>query len=206
MTSTTGTRMKTMIADERGLTLIELCFVILILGLIVAMASPRLSQSYHKLKLKTTAEQVYRDLTMASRRATLSARPWRFRIWDDGSGYDLEEQISDYENDRPAWEADAKWQSKLRRGMQEGFVLHPEASTLIWSPNSRGPNNTLTLKSRNGDNIVYEIQIENGKVRLHERQGTMPDANIRMNTNDTNQDCVSSRKNAHFVGMEKLLR
>lgn len=170
MTSTIGKPVKAMITDEGGLTLIELCFVILILGLILATASPHLSKSYHKLKLKTTAEKVHRDLMMASRRATLSAKPWRIRIWDDGDGYDLEERVIDYDDEQPVWDASEKWQLKFRRIVQEGLILQPEASTLVWSPAGQAPDGVLTLRNKKGDEPVYEIRLEKGEARLYERQ------------------------------------
>lgn len=162
--------MKATNADESGLTLIELCFVILIVGLLLATATPHLAGSYRALAMRSAAEQVYQDFTLASRRAVLSAHAWRVHILIGGRSYDLEERAFSAEQDQPAWSLRQEWRVQLRRSVPAEFILGPEGAVLEWSPDGRGPSGAVALRRRSGAPGGYEIHLENGEVKLDERR------------------------------------
>ncbi len=147
--------------DDRGLTLIELCLVLLILGLIVTAASPRLSRSFNHLKSKTAAERVAQDLVMARHRAVLSGRIWQLIISSDGRAYSLEQQILQ-DRDEPTRQGRRQWQTVLTRDLSHDHQLRPAGITLSLLPDGSYPQQILTLGKN--DSSPYEIHVESSGI------------------------------------------
>ncbi|MFQ5864136.1 MAG: Tfp pilus assembly protein FimT/FimU [bacterium] len=156
--------MRRVIFNERGLTLIELCITLLILGLIVAAASPRLIKSYGDLKLKTAAQGIAEELVTTQRRAVLSGRMWRFKVWDNGLGYSVEQQVTQESADQPAWQWPTEWHTELSRRLPKGSKLNPEGAIVEWAPDGCYPQHTLSISNENEK--IYEIQIESARITV----------------------------------------
>lgn len=154
------------ISNERGLTLVEVCLTLLIVGLIVAAASPRLARSHRNLKLRTAAEGVADDINMIHWRAVLSGRQWRFIIWSDGQGYDVERQPTMETVGQPGFASEwtPDWQVVTRRPLPPGSTLRPEGSVLQWGPTDAARRDTLCISD--GDERAYEIHIEGARISV----------------------------------------
>ncbi|MFQ5706618.1 MAG: Tfp pilus assembly protein FimT/FimU [bacterium] len=164
--------MRLAICNECGLTLIELCLTLLVLGLIVAAATPQFNRSYQDLKLKSEAERLVDDLRMIHRRAVLSGRPWRFRVWENGKGYELQQQSVQRSPDQPAWLWPGRWQVRVRHPLPDEFELNPNGTVLEWTPAGDVPHSVLDISGANGKK--YEIQISQNKIALLPATPTQP--------------------------------
>lgn len=156
--------MRPIISDERGLTLIELCLTLLILGLIVAAASPRFAHSYRDLKLKLAAEGLGDDLLMLHRRAVLSGRTWRCTVWKNGQGYSLEQRVVQDGSNQSTWEQETEWQVKRNRRLPKSLTLSPNGVELEWPPDGTYPDHTLSVSAEHGK--IYEIEIKKAKITV----------------------------------------
>ncbi|MDZ7276621.1 MAG: prepilin-type N-terminal cleavage/methylation domain-containing protein [candidate division KSB1 bacterium] len=155
------------IGNERGLTLIELCLTLLILGLIVAAASPRLSRSYRRLQLKTAAESIADEIRMIQRRAEISQQAWRFIIRPDGKSYAVECQHRGEFAEPPATAATGapEWEPVIRRTLPAAINLAPVAFTIEWTADGVTPHQSLRVCDAEGN--AYEIRIEESGLALH---------------------------------------
>lgn len=166
MTSKTGRLKARRITDTSGLTLIELCFVLLILGLIVLAATPQLSSSYRRLRIRTAAESFANDLAMAARRTVLSGNRWRVHIWENGRGYTLEREAPDPADATPLWQNDKKWQKAAEHALNRGLHLEPEDSQWSWDLGRAEVDGVLTLRDESG--LIYNIGIGARDILIHE--------------------------------------
>ncbi|MFQ5637214.1 MAG: hypothetical protein ACE5IR_04390 [bacterium] len=163
----TGNQMKRIISNERGLTLLEICLTLLVLGLLVAAANPRLSRSYRSLKLKLAAESTAEDLFMVYRRAILSGSTWRVTVWEDGRGYTIEQQGAAESADPSAWQSQPEWHVQRKQRLASGVKLSPRTAQLEWSPNGEHPQHVLHISSeKSEDEDSYEIQISKTKITI----------------------------------------
>lgn len=162
MTSATGSRMIREISTEKGLTLLELCLVVLILGLIVTMAVPRLQKSYSSLLVKSEANEIVEQMHMINRRAILSGVPWRFSIWPDGSGYFVERKLYEDYGNQPVVAVKPTWHVESRHYLQNGSVLTPVDTFFEWRPDGRFPRGKLAIVSSKG--YRSEVTINEAKI------------------------------------------
>lgn len=158
MMFTIGKRLKTATPNERGLTLIELCVTLLVLGLIVALASPRLTQAYYHLRLKTTAEEIADAMTMAAHRAIFSGQPWRLRVSPEGDCYFIEQQRTDVDSEQPVWGWPADWHVEIRKTLDKDLRLAPTDESFTWISNGAPPCGKLVVSDANGRG--YAIRLE----------------------------------------------
>ncbi|MFQ5650503.1 MAG: Tfp pilus assembly protein FimT/FimU [bacterium] len=164
MTSQIGRAAKQMGSNEHGLTLIELCLTLLILGLIVMAATPKLSRSFQDLRIQNIAEEVAADLVLCQQRAILTGHARRVKIWPDGRGYTIEHHRDQELPGQPSWSWQDEWQVELERTLASGTHLKPMAQPLEWTPAGACPD--LVLRIKDGNEKVYEIRIENSKITV----------------------------------------
>jgi len=157
--------MRRTICDERGLTLLELCFTLLIVGLIVTLASPRLRRTYASLKLKTAARNVAQELEGVRRQAMLSGFSWRFRVWSDGRGYVVERRGPDELGGEALEMRQSAWEKELGHRLPEGYHLEPVGETAEWDPQGPFPELTLRLLSDRGE--AYEVEVKRTEISVH---------------------------------------
>jgi type II secretion system protein H len=165
MTYTIGKAKSPAFRDESGLTLIEMCLVLLLLGLLVAAATPRLARSYQALKLKTAAESLAREMKVISRRALLVGQRWQLTIAADGRSYGLAPQKPREETNAAALEEQAcEWQPARRRFLPEGITLAPADTALVWGLNGALSPSALTLTDEQAR--VFEINLEGTRITI----------------------------------------
>ena len=166
--------MRRTVSNESGLTLIELCLVLLILGLIVAAASPRLYRSYRGLKLLSAAESIADELNLTQGRCAASGQEWRFRIWQDGHGYDVQRQAGDEPAipPRPAGGRLRNWRTVVHRSLPDGITLAPPAARLQWKPGGFLVHERLSISGSDGK--TYEIDLEGMSFTVHPANTTAP--------------------------------
>lgn len=158
MMFTIGKRMKTATPNERGLTLIELCVTLLVLGLIAALASPRLTHAYYHLRLKTTAEEIVDAMTMAGRRAIFSGQPWRLRVSPEGDCYFIEQQMTDIDSEQPVWNWPADWRIEIRKVLDDGLRLTPTGESFTWIPGGAPPCGKLVVSDGSGRSHTIHLE------------------------------------------------
>jgi Tfp pilus assembly protein FimT len=142
------------------LTLLELCLTLLILGLIVALASPRLSRSYHHLRLNTAAERLAGDLRMIQTRAVLSAQRWRVVVWPDDRGYTMERQDREPNNafvflDKES--SEFAGQVVRHEPLPRGLTIAPQGAVWEWQPDGTAVGDTLRLIDEEGQSHGIRI-------------------------------------------------
>ncbi len=147
-----------MLSNERGLTLIELCLTLLVLGLLVAAASPNLSHALSALKLKSEAESVATNLQMAIQKCRISGIPHRIQVMEDGKSYVIGRQSWEDSPDRPAWDPVTDWQVIVRNALSTGSKLQPAGEAFVLDPAETRKNVLLTLV--HDDKLVYKIQLD----------------------------------------------
>ncbi len=138
--------------NEKGLTLIELCLTLLILGLIIALAIPRLGKSYHSLHLKTLAEQIAGELEMTRHHSDLFNQAWRLRVFKNKQGYVLEKRV-----DNTFFPGKVTWQLVSRKDLPSGFSLNAKDNIVEWLPGRRAPETQLQICDKNGDSVEIRI-------------------------------------------------
>ncbi len=151
------------LCNETGLTLIELCLTLLILGLIIALAIPRLGRSYHSLRLKSTAEQIAEELEMTRKRSDLFDQAWRLRLLKSKQGYILEKKV-----ENPWFPGQMSWQQVFRKDLPAGFSLDTKEKIIEWLPGGYVNQTQLILISENGER--FEIQITKKGIHVLETQ------------------------------------
>ncbi|MFQ5605508.1 MAG: Tfp pilus assembly protein FimT/FimU [bacterium] len=144
-----------MIRNERGLTLIELCMTLIILGLIVAAASPQLVHSIRNLKTKNAAESLAENLLMIQQRAILSGRNWRFKVWEDGRGYTVEKRVFQDIPETPNALRQESWKIHFEQALPATNILHPPAA--VWNFWPDGTMTDLNLTISDDKNRNYQI-------------------------------------------------
>ncbi|KAA3617926.1 MAG: hypothetical protein DWQ05_07730 [Calditrichaeota bacterium] len=160
--SATGKTKNLMNDAEKGITLLELCIVVLILGLIVTMAVPHLKRTYSSLVLKTETQEIVDQLYMINRRAVLSGVPWRFKVWPDGKGFFVERQLVEIYDHRPIVSVEPNWHTESRHYLAKGSTLNPVDYSLEWSPDGRYPDGKLALNTSSG--ILCEVNIIDARI------------------------------------------
>lgn len=150
-----------MLSDESGLTLIELCLTLLLLGLFVAAASPDLSHALAAMRLKSEAESVAADMRMASQKSRISGVRRRMLVAEDGSGYVIERQTWEDTPDTPAWEPPADWHVTVQRTLRPGSQLKPAGQTFVLDPGRTRTGILLTYV--HDGKTLYEIRLVAGE-------------------------------------------
>lgn len=149
--------------NDHGLTLIEVCLVVLILGLIISAATAQFSRSYAQYRLKAAARTVARDLRTAYQRAVFQSQPFRFRVWQNGYGYALDsEEGGDALNHTAVRERD--WREVLTRALPDGYTLRPFGSIIEFPPSGRIPEGELIVYEKQGRR--YRIVLHDGKINV----------------------------------------
>ncbi|RMF59573.1 MAG: hypothetical protein D6748_06085 [Calditrichaeota bacterium] len=146
--------------NEKGLTLIELCLTLLILGLIIALATPRLAGSYHSMHLKSVAQKIAEEVCQIQNQAELLEQEWKMKIVEDGRGYLLEKEetsINDLNLDQK------KWEVVFQKKLPEDFSLECSIEEIAIFPYDGQP---IQLGVKDGKNRMITIQIENGQYEL----------------------------------------
>ncbi len=160
--------------NEDGLTFLELCLVLLILGLLLAAATPKLSRSYEALKFKTAAKAVAADVDFAFSAAILSGRAHRLRLWPDGSGYTVEEKITAQAPAGFAPSAEVRWRSVRSNRLPEQLQLESDAPELIFSaahPEKAAELRLVSEKHREARIVLRRGAVKVVEVEQYENQG-----------------------------------
>lgn len=72
------------VSGRRGLTFVELLLVLVLLGILAAVALPSFSAGARSHRVVRQAREIHGALAQARSRAVAERRPHRFRIQDDG--------------------------------------------------------------------------------------------------------------------------
>lgn len=147
------------IADDRGLTLIELCLTLLILGILVALATPRLAGTYQELKLRNTAERIADELRQLRQRALLTGEGWRFRVWEDGRGFSVDHLRPPESGATPAWYAAQMWEEVSRQSLGSGHEFVEPDPPPVWECRPDGRFGEMSIQVCNQNGSVYEIRV-----------------------------------------------
>ncbi len=154
-----------MLNNESGLTLIELCLTMLILGLVLMASTPKLARSFKNLRSKSVAEDVAADLVLCRHRAILSGSARRMRVWDNGLGYTVE-RLSLESGNRPSLRSSEAWQVEIDNPMATETTLSPPGQAFEWTP--AGSQTTGTLILTDAQNRLFEIRMAGKSVTIHE--------------------------------------
>lgn len=148
--------------NDRGLTLIELCLTLLILGLLIAAMSPRLSNSYQEMQLKNTAEGIAEELQMIHEQTLFTGQQRRFKIWSDGTGFTIERQTKVISSTKLAEPVHEQWQVMKKQRLIDGLELRPFDVVLFWSVDGMYPLDSISLVTKQGRK--YEIRFKNEQI------------------------------------------
>ncbi len=153
--------------NEKGLTLIELCLAILILGLLVVAVAPRLAGTFSKMKIKSAAEKFAAELRLTRQQAAFSGTFWRLRITDEGRVYCLEQEI---QNTRPRIATIRRrrfWQMHHRILLEDELYFMETQKTINCSPSSGWSQAMLRLRDGNG--VQFLLKITAGGVTIEKQ-------------------------------------
>ncbi len=175
MTCRIGRRKRRRIGNEAGLTLLEICLTLLILGLIVAFASPRLSRAYRHSQLRNQAERLGDDLRLIKARAVLAAQKWRLVVWPDGRGYTIEQQ-----NRQPKEASffgvdeisECVGQVVRHQPLSHGLMIAPPGAVWQWQPDGTAVGDSLYLIDEEGR--TYEIRVNGKRLVVQEAETFLP--------------------------------
>lgn len=149
---------------RKGLTFLELLMVVVLLGLFVAMATPRFQSTYFALQLSNQAKGLAKFLTYAQERAVLEGKTYRFAIDPDKRRYWLEAESE--EEDSSFKRIEGRYGRIFE--LPEGIFLESEAKEIFFYPDGGSDPFTLSLNTKEGNTLLLKSGKPFGHVRIEE--------------------------------------
>jgi len=156
---------------KKGFTFLEILMVVMILGIIVAMATPRFRESYIDLQLKSQAKSLAKFLTYAQERAIFDKRIYRFEVSPDKARYWLTREETGGEEGTFNF---VQIQGRYGRRFEfpEGISLGFEKESILFYPDGSADVFTLSLKNQEGKELVLKNGTRFGYIQIEEAPET----------------------------------
>ncbi len=168
MTSATGKRKK----NRAGLTLIEILIVVLLLGILLGIASPRMASSFSGMQLSTGSKDIAALARYAWQRAVLDEVDYRINFDQANSKYWLtyrKEPLTDPEKFQHISGSLGKIYN-LPEKVKILRIIHPADSFpyITFYPDGTADETRIYLKNDNGKVYVISTSRIVGKITVEE--------------------------------------
>lgn len=155
---------------KTGFTFIEILMVIIIVGIFVAMASPRFHTTYTDLQLSSQARSLAKFLTYAQERAVVERKVYRFEMDFNQRRYWLtvesEEGEAEGEGEKGAQGVRIKGRYGRATQLPVDLVMEASQQEIAFYPDGSSDPFTLTLKNREGKGLVLKNGRSFGTIRI----------------------------------------
>ncbi|MFH1857575.1 MAG: GspH/FimT family pseudopilin [Candidatus Omnitrophota bacterium] len=150
----------------RGLTFIEILMVVVILGIFVAMGTPRFRTTYIRLQLSNQARSLAKLLTYAQFRAVTEGRRYCFQTDSARRRYWL---TAEEEDGKPTF---VRIQGRYGRAVSipAGISLQSQEELFYFYPDGSTDSLALSLKHSQGGELILKKGKSFGHIRIEEAQ------------------------------------
>ena len=155
--------------DQRGVTLMELMVVIIVIGLVAAMAAPRFLDYIPKLKSKSAVKEIVSQLRLARSRAIAEKRLVGVYFNTMDHTYIMFVDSADVASQEYTEVDPLLRQSTFPRDVEMGFITFSN-NVVIFSPDgSASSSGQMAFLSPEGDRL-YQVSVlaGTGRVRMEE--------------------------------------
>ncbi|OGW15010.1 MAG: type II secretion system protein GspH [Nitrospinae bacterium RIFCSPLOWO2_12_FULL_45_22] len=161
---------------QKGFTLVELLVVLLLLGLMLALAGPRITSGLGSASLKSTARKIATTLRYARGQAVAKKTPHEVFFDNEAGVYGIEEVASRQDLTSPSDSAGSPNPAE-KTGNLQTFKLPEEIklkenNSITFYPNGSSSGGDVILSNQKGKGYLIEVDIITGLVRISRDEGT----------------------------------